>query len=304
MMLWKRISELSITKRLILAAGAVLETRNADGSTSTVDLSELAALDSIAASDLAKIDGITNGTVSAGKAVVVDSNKDASAFRNVGVVNLDAGASGTAGSVDVFPPTASKGKLTMTCADQTGDTAVSVVAGAMAAARTLTIRDPGAAASFLTTTDATAAATTATAAEITMACDHSANVETVTATNVITAAESGKTFFLDSTTEFESQLPAPSAGLRYTFIVAGAPSGASYTVVTASSTNIIKGHILASDLNSETDADSETSGGDTISFVDGVAVAGDRVDLISDGTNWYATGKCVAYNAITITTAS
>ena len=33
--------------------------------------------------DLEKLDGITNGTVAAGKAVVVDSNKDASGFRNV-----------------------------------------------------------------------------------------------------------------------------------------------------------------------------------------------------------------------------
>lgn len=33
--------------------------------------------------DLEKLDGITNGTVAAGKAVVVDANKDASGFRNV-----------------------------------------------------------------------------------------------------------------------------------------------------------------------------------------------------------------------------
>jgi len=80
--------------------------------------------------------------------------------------DIDAGASGTAGSVDVFPATGSKGKLAITCTDQTGDTTVSLVAGAMAAARTVTLRDPGAAASFLTTTDATAAATTATAVEL------------------------------------------------------------------------------------------------------------------------------------------
>src|SRR5688572_25163432 len=83
----------------------------------------------------------------------------------VGAVNVDAGSSGTAGSVDVFPTTASKGKLAITVTDQTGDTTVSLVAGAMAAARTITLRDPGAAASILTTTDATAAATAATAVE-------------------------------------------------------------------------------------------------------------------------------------------
>lgn len=67
----------------------------------------------------------------------------------VTVTNIDAGASGTAGSVDVFPSTASKGKLAITCTDQTGDTTVSLVAGAMAAARTLTIPDPLAAADFI-----------------------------------------------------------------------------------------------------------------------------------------------------------
>lgn len=91
------------------------------------------------------------GTVEASKAVVVDANKDIASFRNVTVTNLDAGASGTAGTVDVFPTTAAKGKLAISCTDQTGNTTVSLVAGAMAAARTLTIPDPGAAASFVMT---------------------------------------------------------------------------------------------------------------------------------------------------------
>lgn len=57
------------------------------------------------------LDGLTAGTIVASKAVTVDANKDASAFRNITVTNLDAGASGTAGTVDVFPSTASRGKL-------------------------------------------------------------------------------------------------------------------------------------------------------------------------------------------------
>lgn len=128
--------------------------------------------------------------------------------------------------------------------------------------------------------------------------------EVVTATNVITALESGKVFFLNSATEFVSTLPAPAAGLNFEFIVTAAPSGASYTIVTASLANIIKGHVLSSDLNNASDADFETSGGDTISFVDGAAVAGDRVTLRCDGTNWFAYGACSAQGGITITTAS
>lgn len=128
--------------------------------------------------------------------------------------------------------------------------------------------------------------------------------EVVTATNVITSGEDGATFFLNSATEFVSTLPLPALGLKFTFIVSAAPSGASYTVVTSGSANIIKGHVLTTDVNSATDADFETSGGDTLSFVDGKAVAGDRATFISDGTSWFASAMCSVFDAITITTAS
>jgi hypothetical protein len=128
--------------------------------------------------------------------------------------------------------------------------------------------------------------------------------EIVTATNVITADESGKTFFLNSTTEFVSTLPAPKSGMRFTFIVKAAPSGADYTIVTGSSANIIKGAVFSSDLNAASDGDIETTGGDTISFVSAKAVAGDRVELWCDGTNWFAHGFCTVFDGITITTAS
>lgn len=128
--------------------------------------------------------------------------------------------------------------------------------------------------------------------------------EVVTATNVITAEEGGKTFFLNSATEFVSTLPAPKLGLKFSFVVTAAPSGANYTVVTSGSSNIIKGQVYTVDVNSATDPDFETSGGDTISFVSAKAVAGDRVDLVCDGTNWFAYGFCSVFDAITITTAS
>lgn len=98
--------------------------------------------DEFTAAELSSIGGVTAGTVTASKAVIVDANKDAGDFRNLDAVNIDAGASGTAGTVDVFPSTASKGKFTLSCTDQTGDTQVALVAGAMAAARTVTLADP------------------------------------------------------------------------------------------------------------------------------------------------------------------
>jgi len=76
MMLWKKLSELTVTKLLRFGKNAVMRVVNADGTETTLDLTELAALDSIGAADLAKIDGITNGAGAAGKALVLDSNGD------------------------------------------------------------------------------------------------------------------------------------------------------------------------------------------------------------------------------------
>ena len=124
--------------------------------------------------------------------------------------------------------------------------------------------------------------------------------EVVTATNVITADESGKTFFLSSGAEFVSTLPAPKLGMRFTFIVAAAPVGASYTVVTSSSANLIKGlqNSVAGDAGDSGTAD------DTITFVDGQAVAGDKVELFSDGTSWFAYAISKVAAGITFTQAS
>lgn len=64
--------------------------------------------------------------------------------------DLDLGSSGVAGSLDIFPSTASKGRLRATVTDQTGDTIVSLIIGAMAAARSITLADPLADADILT----------------------------------------------------------------------------------------------------------------------------------------------------------
>lgn len=115
-------------------------------------LAELSALDGVTAT-AAQLNytAVTSvGTVQASKAVVVDANKDAAAFRNLGAVNLDAGSDGVAGTVDVFPATASSGKLAVSVTNQAGDTTVGLVVGAMAAARTITLADPLANADILT----------------------------------------------------------------------------------------------------------------------------------------------------------
>jgi hypothetical protein len=122
----------------------------------------------------------------------------------------------------------------------------------------------------------------------------------LTAASTLTAAQSGQVFFLSSATEFSTTLPAPAAGLNYTFIVGAAPSGADYKILTSASANIIKGQAYPS---SGAAGDSGTSD-DTINFVDAQAVAGDQVTVVSDGTSWFAKAFCAVAAGVTFTTTS
>lgn len=63
--------------------------------------------------------------------------------------NIDAGASGTAGSVDVFPATASRGKLSIVAANSAGNTTTEITNASQAGARTYTIPDAGASTNFV-----------------------------------------------------------------------------------------------------------------------------------------------------------
>src|SRR6185295_16447582 len=103
----------------------------------------------LSGSEIVVLDSVTAGTVSASKAVVVDSNKDITTFRNLAATNLKAGASGTAGTVDVFPTTAASGKTEFTAADNAGNTTTTITTAAQAGAVTYTVPDFGASASFV-----------------------------------------------------------------------------------------------------------------------------------------------------------
>jgi hypothetical protein len=122
----------------------------------------------------------------------------------------------------------------------------------------------------------------------------------LTAASTLTHDDNGGVFFLNASTEFATTLPSPFLGARFTFIVKAAPSGASYTVVTGSSANIIKGlqNSVAGDAGDNSTAD------DTITFVDGQSVAGDKVELYSDGTSWFAYAISKVAAGVTFTQAS
>jgi uncharacterized protein GlcG (DUF336 family) len=125
-------------------------------------------------------------------------------------------------------------------------------------------------------------------------------VSTATAASTLTVADSGKTIFLNSATEFVTTLPLPASGLRFTFIVKAAPVGTAYTVVTNGGANIIKGQ----QYNAAGVAGDTGTSDDTITFVASSSVAGDRVELISDGTSWFAYAFCTLAASITFTTAA
>jgi ABC-type xylose transport system substrate-binding protein len=128
----------------------------------------------------------------------------------------------------------------------------------------------------------------------------SQNVE-LTATSTLTIADSGKTFFLNSATEFDTALPAvaDAAGFTARFIIKAAPSGADYTITSPGSD--IHGLIASNDLTGASDAAS-TAGTpiDVISFVDAKALIGDYVDLRCDGTNYYVSGVTSVFDGVTL----
>ena len=127
-----------------------------------------------------------------------------------------------------------------------------------------------------------------------------ASVETVITTNVITAAESGKTFFLSLANGFTSTLPAPAAGLNYRFVVAIAPTTA-YVIATNGGADIMIGGV--NELETDTGDDGPyDDNADAFNFVANVAVVGDWVDFVSDGTSWYFNGQVKADGAVTTST--
>ena len=122
-------------------------------------------------------------------------------------------------------------------------------------------------------------------------------VEVVTTTNVITAAESGRTFVLNSATAFVSTLPAKAAGLRYRFY-AGATqvTGGNHTIVCSNDDNTIFGSVTVAGVLVAGTVEG------SINFVADTMLPGDWCEGYNDGTNWYVSGQATASGAITLTT--
>lgn len=125
-------------------------------------------------------------------------------------------------------------------------------------------------------------------------------VQTLAAAKTVTAAETGTTFFLGLAGGFTTTLPAPAAGLRYKFVVSVDPT-TSYVIVTNGGADIMKGGVNELEVDTADDGPYDNNA-DTLNLVANIAVVGDWVEFISDGTSWFFTGQTNADGGVTTST--
>lgn len=121
--------------------------------------------------------------------------------------------------------------------------------------------------------------------------------EVVTATNVLTADESGSTLFLDAAEGFETTLPTAALGLKFRFIVKTAPTSNGYTITGAPADKIF-GTVACSGAEATINGVTANAA-DNVILVHNQAAIGDLIDFECDGTNWYVTGNVNTYAAVT-----
>jgi hypothetical protein len=123
--------------------------------------------------------------------------------------------------------------------------------------------------------------------------------EVLTAARTLTAADSGKIFFLAAAGGFQVSLPAVATALKgwhATFLVQIAPTTA-YTIVSAAQD--LAGLVFE---NTGGDADEENAfTATTVTFVANTSLIGEKVEIYCDGTGFYALCFAKAAGGITIT---
>jgi len=127
------------------------------------------------------------------------------------------------------------------------------------------------------------------------------SVETLTAAKTLTGDDNGMTYFLGAAGGFTVTLPAPSAGNRFKFIVSVAPTTA-YIIATNGGADIMIGGVNELEVDTSDDGPYDANA-DVINFVASVAVIGDYVEMVSDGTSWYFNGQTNADGGVTTATS-
>ena len=129
--------------------------------------------------------------------------------------------------------------------------------------------------------------------------------EVLSANDTLTMQESGKVYYLANASGLTVTLPVIATagiGARYKFIVKTAPTAAGYVITeaTASDTNKICTNGI-NELEVDTNDDGPYDANHTtITFAANIAVAGDWVELETDGTYWYATGQTKSDGGVTL----
>lgn len=242
------------------------------------------AIDMGAATDGTGLNILTSG-VYIGTLGVLDINAADATTGTIVDINGDGLTSGTALKINATEATLTSGKYIACYDGAANDFSIAKYGATVIAGNAV-----GTAAFTITNGDIVLGAGTVTYRQLT---------EYVSATNVLTAAESGKTCFLGHATEFATTLPAVAAGLHFKFIVALAPSGASYTIGTNAGADIIHGAAVSSADAGGSCGSTAGTPADTITFVNGQAMVGDWIEVVCDGTYWYAFGVCSDEDAIT-----
>ena len=124
-------------------------------------------------------------------------------------------------------------------------------------------------------------------------------------TKTLTASDSGTTFFIDiSSVSVVCTLPAPAAGLEYTFVLSAASDGEGtkdFLLNTNSDSVDINGAVVVHNALVEvTNATSAVA----IDSSAGDATCGDRLHVCCDGTDWYIDGHVDSASALVINAAA
>lgn len=263
----------------LLSTSNFIITNATTGVQTTIDMTEIAALDSIGATDLAKIDGITNGTQAAGKAVVADANVNTGISK---VTQLHIGASGsetqvTATAAELNYTDCTLGTLAASKA-WTSDASLDTV---MPTGGLLTVQSGGA------ITMSSGSTTTLSGAVV----QAPVLIPDATPYSVL-AANSGKLhIILEQTSNITLNLPVIAAGLSYKFIMGGVATEAQNWIIVATTPSFYNGGV------SWDDADAVASPvavyGNGTSHLTLTAVtpqAGTFIEIYSDGTEWIVHG--------------
>lgn len=120
------------------------------------------------------------------------------------------------------------------------------------------------------------------------------SVETITGADTITAADNGKTFYLNAAAGATVTLPAVQAGLDLTFVVAALFATTNWVIASAEGDNI--------------DGAAEVAGAvviaaaeDQVNLVASAESLGDNVRLRSDGVQWFVQGFAAVTGGMTFT---